>query len=215
MSASSAPMVEQFLTNAHDQLALHQDMCRSLTRQGVANTALPGNDTLIAFAFLADHGRAQVESELQAYWQELTLRGLAHGEISGYSTPCLRLLLMIAPASLGLADLQSRMQTEVAQPAPADVFRCASRVDDLIWGQRVRLDYHAEGADYLLITPARIFARQPLLLHFGGDSVRGSVEIPGDDGEVAFTVLGRDGQLFRHTTVFELRDADGPNRSVA
>jgi hypothetical protein len=215
MSAPASPEVEHLLATAHSELAGLQATARTLSRHGLAATELPNNDTLIGLAILADHGRAQVEAGLLDHWALLQHKGLVHGDLNAHSTPRLRLLLLVAPATTGLSDLRARLANDVARPAPPALFRCAPLVPDLIWGQRVRLDYQLDSADYLLIEPGHIFRRQPVLIHTGGGAAHGSVELPGDNGPVVFTLLGNDGELYRHTTTLKLRDAYLPHPSTA
>ena len=154
-----------------------------------------------------------MEESLSEHWAGLIEKGLIHGDLTKHSTPRLRLLLLAQPATEGLAGLRSRMETEATRAAPQEVFRCASAVDNLMWGQPVRLDYQIE-ADYLLIVPSRAFRRMPVLIHTGNGAGHGNIELPGDEGEIVFTVMSSDGQLYRHTTVLKLRGADWLQRSV-
>lgn len=215
MSTACAPMIEQLLATTHFELAGLQAICRSLSRHGVPTSELPQSNTLVAIAMLGDHGRTQVEEGLREHWAGLIEKGLVHGTFPEHTTPHLRLLMAVQPATEGLAGLRSRMESGASRAAPQEVFRCASVVSDLMWGQPVRLDYHIDQADYLLIVPSRAFRRLPVVIHTGNGAGHGNIELPGDEGEVVFTVMGSDGQLYRHTTVFELREADWLPRSVA
>lgn len=215
MRTDKTPLIEQLLTTAHAELAGLQATSRTLSRHGVSTSELPQSNSLVAIAVLGDHGRTQVEEGLREHWAGLIEKGLTHGDFPEHTTPRLRLLLLVQPATEGLGGLRSRMETEAARPAPPEVFRCATHVHNLMWGQPVRLDYQIDQADYLLIVPGRAFRRLPVLIHAGNGAGHGNIELPGDEGEVVFTLMGSDGQLYRHTTVFELRDADWLNRSVA
>lgn len=215
MSTGNAPLIEKLLGTAHADLTELHATSRSLTRHGVPTSELPHSNTLVAIALLGDHGRTQVEESLREHWAGLIEKGLAHGDFSEHTTPHLRLLLAVQPATEGLAGLRARMESSVSRAAPQEMFRCASSVADLMWGQPVRLDYQIANADYLLIMPSRAFRRLPVLIHTGTGAGHGNIELPGDEGEVVFTLMGSDGQLYRHTTVFELREADWLARSLA
>lgn len=210
-----APVVEQLLKVVHGELADLQATARALIRHGLVSDSLPSGDTLLAIAVLGDHGRAQVEDGLREHWAGLVDKGLIHGDLPDHSTPQLRLMLLVQPAAEVLDGLRSRMENNTARAAPPDVFRCAGHVDNLMWGQPVRLDYWIDRSQYLLIMPSRAFRRIPVLIHTGDGAGHGNIELPGDKGEVVFTIMGNDGQLYRHTTVFELRDADWLARSEA
>lgn len=224
MSAAERPLptddagsttVEHVLNAAHRELAELQTMSRTLSRHGLAASALPHTDTMMAMALLGDHGRTQVIADLSGQWADLQEKGLVHGDIHAHSTPRLRLLHLVQPASESLAGVRTRLASGPAQPAPPEVFRCAATVRDLMWGQLVRLDYQINGADYLLIQPDRSFRRVPALIDTRGGAGHGNIELPGEAGEVVFSILGSDGEVYRHTTVFELRDADWLGRSEA
>lgn len=215
MSANPTAKIERLLGRIHNELLCMQGISRALVQQGVNANAIPNKDVLIAFACLGDHDRTPVEYELQAHWEDLIDRGLVHGETSHYSTPCLRLLFAVAPATSGLTSLRSRLQSEPGLPAPADMFRCPTQKHELMWGEAVRVSYETEGVDFLLITPGAIFNRQALMLDIHGEIVHGCIELPGDDGEVIFTMLGSDGKIYRHSTEFKLRDDGWLTRSVA
>jgi hypothetical protein len=216
MSTKTTPLIEQLLDTAHAELAVLQETSRSLAHHGMTASDLPQYNTLVATAVLGEHGRAQVEESLREHWAGLIDKGLTHGDLTAHSTPHLRLLLMVQPATESLAGLRSRMETEVTQAAPQELFRCAPVVADLMWGQPVRLDYQIGAqAEYLLIVPSRAIRRMPVLIHTGHGAGHGNIDLPGDEGEVVFTVMGRDGQIYRHTTVLKLRDADWLTRSVA
>jgi len=208
-------MIEQLLAKNHIELARLEAICRSLSRHGVPTSELPQSNTLVAIAMLGDYARSQVEERLRNHWHDLIEKGLVHGDLTKHTTPHLRLLLTVQPATQGLAALRQRMESGASRAAPQEVFRCASVVSDLMWGQPVRLDYQIDQADYLLIVPSRAFRRLPVLIHTGNGAGHGNIELPGDEGEVVFAVMASDGQLYRHTTVFELRDADLLNRSMA
>lgn len=214
MSTNTAPLIEQVLNKVHTELEGLQAINRSFTRYGVTTNALPQSNILMAIAVLGDHGRVQVEEALREHWAGLVDKGLIHGGLTEHSTACLRLLLLVQPATESLDGLRQRMENEVTRAAPQEVFRCAPLVSDLMWGQPVRLDYRIDLAEYLLIVPSRTFRRMPVLIHTGDGAGHGNIELPGDEGEVVFTVMGSDGQLFRHTTVFKLRSSDWHHQSV-
>lgn len=215
MSTNTAPLIEQLLNTAHAELPGLLATSRSLTRHGVTTSALPQSNTLVAIAVLGEHGRAQVEESLREHWAGLVEKGLTHGDLTEHSTPRLRLLLLVLPTTEGLAGLRSRMETEATRAAPQEVFRCEPLVADLMWGQPVRLDYQIGQSEYLLIVPSRAFRRMPVLIHTGNGAGHGNIDLPGDEGEVVFTLMGSDGQLYRHTTVLKLRGADWLQRSAA
>lgn len=202
------PVIEELLAHAYSELAALQATTRTLIRHGLAASALPSGDILLAIAVLGDHGRPKVEKDLLDHWEGLVNKGLVHGDLHEHSTPRLRLLLLVQPATVVLDGLRTRLESAAAQPAPPEVIRCASQVNGLMWGQRVRLDYWIDHAEYLLIVPSPAFRRLPVLIHTGGGAGHGNIELPGDEGEVVFTVMGNEGSIYRHTTVFTLRKAD-------
>ena len=215
MSTNTDPLIEQLLNTAHADLAGLKATSRALTRHGVTTSALPQSNTLVAIAILGEHGRAQVEESLREHWASLIEKGVTHGDLTEHSTPRLRLFLLVQPATESLAGLRQRMENEATRAAPQEVFHCASLVSDLMWGQPVRLDYRLGQAEYLLIVPSRAFRRMPVLIHTDHGTGHGNIELPGDEGEVVFTVMGSDGQIYRHTTVLKLRGADWLQRSAA
>jgi hypothetical protein len=194
-----APVIEGLLSSIYKAVHMQAVLARSFVQQGVDEADVPNQDIQFAFACLGDHDRVSVVGQLAPYWLPLTERALVFGNASGYGTPVLRLLLTMAPQLMAVSDLTTRLEHGPFLPAPSAMFRPVVRNARPIWGDPVRIDYQVTGVDYVRITPDDIFGRQALLRRIQGDTEKRYVELPGDDGKVVFTMLGKDGRIYGHT----------------
>lgn len=215
MSTATTPsqsVITDLLANMHRSVDEQRNLIRSFVQQGVDEALVPSTDVLVAFACLGDHDRVPVAEELAPYWKPLTERALVFGEADNYRTPMLRLLLTMAPQLMAVSDFTTRLAHGPFLPAPSAMFRPVLRNPDPLWGEVVRIDYDVSGVDYLRIVPDAVFARQPLLRRIQGDSEHRFIELPGDDGKVVFTMLGKDGRIYGQTVELRLQrlEADTP-----
>lgn len=203
-----ASTAEYIISNVHLDVLRQAETALFFVKQGVDETQVPNKDIQIAFACLGDHDRKAVRAEIETFWTALIERGLVFGQPSAYSTPTLRLILVLAPHLMALSDLNTRLSHGPFLPAPSTVFRASVKNTDLIWGDPVRIDFELNGVDYVRITPDEIFGRQMVLRRIQGKSETRFIELPGDDGNVVFTMLGRDGRIYGHTIELRLQDLD-------
>jgi hypothetical protein len=212
---AQAPLIADLLVNIHRSVDDQRALIHSFVQQGVDEAQVPNTDILIAFASLGDHDRVPVAGDLVPYWKPLTERALVFGEVDRYRTPMLRLLLTMAPHLMAVSSLTTRLAHGPFLPAPSAMFRPVLGNTDPLWGEAVRIDYDVSGVDYLRITPDKVFSRQPLLRRIQGDIEQRFVELPGDDGKVVFTMLGRDGRIYGHTIELRLRRVDTDTQEAA
>lgn len=214
-ATSSQSVVTDLLANTHRLVDEQRNLIRSFVQQGVDEAQVPGIDILIAFACLGDHDRVPVADELAPYWKPLTERALVFGDTDRYSTSLLRLLLTMAPHLMAVPDFTTRLAHGPFLPAPSAMFRPVLRNPDPLWGQAVRIDFDVSGVGYLRITPDDVFARHPLLRRIQGDSEQRFIELPGDDGKVVFTMLGKDGRIYGHTVELRLHRLEADPQETA
>lgn len=206
-AAAPASRAHTLLLKAHDTLDALEGAALRLAQRGVASGEIPARPALMGMALLGEHGRADVLRSLTPLWPGLCAKGLVRGALSDHPAPMLRLMLAVEPATQGLDDVRTRLSAADATEAPTGLLRCARRVRDVSWGQRVRVHFQTSGVDYLLIEPEAVFGVAPTLLNLGGGTHQGEFMLVGEDGEVVFTLLDSQGQVFRQSLVLELRDA--------
>lgn len=212
---AQAPLIADLLVNMHRSVDDQRSLIGSFVQQGVDEAQVPSTDILVAFACLGDHDRVPVAEALAPYWKPLTERALVFGEADRYSTPLLRLLLTMAPHLMAVSDYTTRLAHGPFLPAPSAMFRPVLRNPHPLWGETVRIDYDISGVDYLRITPDDVFARHPLLRRIQGESEHRFIELPGDDGKVVFTMLGKDGRVYGHTVELRLQRLDTETQEAA
>lgn len=197
---TKAARADALLDDAHRDYAALRDRREALIRFGIGSDHLPNEVTLMAFALLGDHDRADVAADLETHWESLQSKGLVRGAIADLPTPELRLLAHVQPLTDGIEDVWQRLQGAAQVPeAPHGVLRCASRVQGL-WGQLARLHFSAKDAAYVLISSDPIFGLQPALLAADrSGQCAGCFSFPVDDGEIRLTLLQRSGDVFRHS----------------
>lgn len=205
---TEASITECILNNVHSDVLRQAETAFFFIKQGVEESQVPNKDIQIAFACLGDNDRKGVTAQIETFWTALIERGLVFGQPSAYSTPTLRLILVLAPHLMALSDLNTRLSHGPFLPAPSTVFRASVQSTEVIWGEPVRIDFELTGVEYVRITPDDIFRRQQILRRVQGKSESRFIELPGDDGNVVFTMLGRDGRIYGHTFELRLQDLD-------
>ena len=195
----AVPCVEARLEAAHRDLALLRSRQQALVRVGLEADHLPDDLTLMAFALLGEHGRAELLGQLESQWNDLQTKGLVHGAIEQAPTALLRLVAHALPLTAAIDDILHRLENALDVPEPPHgVLRCATRVRGL-WGQRARLHFSARDVHYALISPDPVFGLQPALIAAEPAGwCSGTIDFPIDKGAIAISLLQRSGELFRH-----------------
>jgi len=170
----------------------------ALTQRGIDRDHLPGDNALMAFAFLGDHDRERLIAELRGDWSGLQSRGLVQGAIEGIATAELRLLAHALPFVETIGSLWEQLrETGEAPRPPAEVWHGATRIRGL-WGQWARLHFRLRDVRHLLIDFDPVFGLHPALLATHPDSgYTGRLGLPIDTGTITLSLLHRSGRLYR------------------
>lgn len=200
MTSSSAPLVEQMLSAAHEHFAQLQVRRQELAREGVDQHHLPDDGALEAFAMLGNHDRGSIIAGLDDVWQALRGRGLACGSMARASTPELRLLAHMRSFIWTIPPIELRLRrAEKLEQPTAELWHCPELVrGDLGQMARVHFTSHDPGLRYLLIDPDPTLRAQPILWEW--PPATGWFALPVNRGSVRLTLLYRDGRMFRMRT---------------
>jgi len=114
----AVPCVEARLEAAHRDLALLRSRQQALVRVGLEADHLPDDLTLMAFALLGEHGRAELLGQLESQWNDLQTKGLVHGAIEQAPTALLRLVAHALPLTAAIDDILHRLENALDVPEP-------------------------------------------------------------------------------------------------
>lgn len=202
--ATAAPRVEQLLREAHAEYAVLQVARQRLLTRGLYPNDLPDERALMAVALLLDHARPSVLETIRDHWDDMHARGLViEDSPEAVSTPLLRLLSYVVGHTDPIEPLNDALGVKHAPSPPSDMFRCASNLEGVYWGQGLCVQFAAVGISALRITSDDEFDMEPVLLRAVDEQVSGELELSADTGHIYFTMSTTSGGVYQHQLIIK------------